>query len=562
MDNIPMRPPKLPGYDFVQMLGSGATATVYLYNQRMPARPVAVKASAKTLDPRAAALFNREANFMAKLSSHPYILPVYGAGVTSDGHGYIVIEYAPGGTYNSIMKARSMTCEQVLDLGIKLSSALFTAHRSNIIHHDIKPSNILITSQGLPVLGDFGISTDVYDRTETGFSPPWAPPEVLQHLTNGSEAADIYSLAATLYAMFVGCSPFQHDYHPRSQSELISLIVNQPLPRLNRPDVPADVEAVLRRALNKDPDQRYYSALEFARAMQRVQFAYFGHATPVTVEGMPAYPKDIERRRRATDQRDQITRSSRRWVKPVGITVGILAAITAAALIFAFVVVPRMDSATGSDTKQVATPGTKDDDNNRNNQDDVITDTANAQIPSPENLNGTYAADGSSVTFTWTNPDPQSGDTYAWGHSAGQQYRPERANRHNVRSHGDRQRAGRLADLHSGVHCAQEPPDVRQPRHRLCGQAARMIRSPLPGMPPWHCVSHQTCAQQRRIHQMDNRNGRYWNRKALSLHQQPEKTGVREFRWPHRPSHTIVADASARLCAALCPPEGIRGRFP
>ena len=104
MDNIPMRPPKLPGYDFVQMLGSGATATVYLYNQRMPARPVAVKASAKTLDPRAAALFNREANFMAKLSSHPYILPVYGAGVTSDGHGYIVIEYAPGGTYNSIMK--------------------------------------------------------------------------------------------------------------------------------------------------------------------------------------------------------------------------------------------------------------------------------------------------------------------------------------------------------------------------------------------------------------------------------------------------------------------------
>ena len=226
MDNIPMRPPKLPGYDFVQMLGSGATATVYLYNQRMPARPVAVKASAKTLDPRAAALFNREANFMAKLSSHPYILPVYGAGVTSDGHGYIVIEYAPGGTYNSIMKARSMTCEQVLDLGIKLSSALFTAHRSNIIHHDIKPSNILITSQGLPVLGDFGISTDVYDRTETGFSPPWAPPEVLQHLTNGSEAADIYSLAATLYAMFVGCSPFQHDYHPRSQSELISLIAS------------------------------------------------------------------------------------------------------------------------------------------------------------------------------------------------------------------------------------------------------------------------------------------------------------------------------------------------
>ena len=180
------------------------------------------------------------------------------------------------------------------------------------------------------------------------------------------------------------------------------------MPRLNRPDVPADVEAVLRRALNKDPDQRYYSALEFARAMQRVQFAYFGHATPVTVEGMPAYPKDIERRRRATDQRDQITRSSRRWVKPVGITVGILAAITAAALIFRLRGRSphgqrhRIRYQTGGDARH------QDDDNNRNNQDDVITDTANAQIPSPENLNGTYAADGSSVTFTWTNPDPQS----------------------------------------------------------------------------------------------------------------------------------------------------------
>lgn len=415
MANAPSRPPKLPGYDFVQTLGSGATATVYLYHQRMPARPVAVKVSAKTLDPQAAALFNREANFMAKLSSHPYILPVYDAGVTSDGHGFIVVEYAPGGTYNSMMKAQSLTCEQVLDLGIKLASALFTAHRSNIIHHDIKPSNILITSQGLPVLADFGISTDVYDRTETGFSPPWAPPEVLQHLTNGSEAADIYSLAATLYALLVGCSPYQHEYRPRSQSELISLIINQPLPRINRADVPAEVENVLRRGLNKDPDQRYYSALEFARAMQRAQFAYYGHATPVTVEGMPPYPKDIERRRRVTDQTGQMTAAPRHWGKPVAIAASIVAALAAVGLVFAFVVLPRMDSATGSDARQLATPGTSDGTGKRNGQDDdVITDTANAQVPSPENVTGSYAQDGSSVTFTWTNPDPQDGDTYAW----------------------------------------------------------------------------------------------------------------------------------------------------
>ncbi|PJM78697.1 serine/threonine-protein kinase [Bifidobacterium scaligerum] len=414
MTGIPMRPPKIPGYDFVQLLGSGATATVYLYNQRMPVRPVAVKVSAKTLDPRAAALFNREANFMAKLSSHPYILPVYGAGVTSDGHGYIIIEYAPGGTYNSVMKARSMTCDQVLDLGIKLSSALFTAHRANIIHHDIKPSNILITAQGLPVLADFGISTDVYDRTETGFSPPWAPPEVLQHLTNGSEAADIYSLAATLYAMFVGYSPFQHEYHPHTQSELISLIINQPLPRLNRPDVPADVEAVLRRALNKNPDQRYYSALEFARAMQRVQFANFGHATPVTVEGMPPYPKDIERPRNGNAPTVRSTVQNRAWIKPAAIATAVAAAIVAVALVFVYGVLPRLDSTSGAETKQLAGAGTQDNDNTLNQQDDTVTGTDDATVPSPEHLTGTYAADGSSVTFTWTNPDQQQGDSYAW----------------------------------------------------------------------------------------------------------------------------------------------------
>ena len=176
-------------------------------------------------------------------------------------------------------------------------------------------------------------------------------------------------------------------------------------------------------------------------------------------------------------------RSSRRWVKPVGITVGILAAITAAALIFAFVVVPRMDSATGSDTKQVATPGTKDDDNNRNNQDDVITDTANAQIPSPENLNGTYAADGSSVTFAWTNPDPQSGDTYAWaivqGSNTDQSAQTVTTSDPTVTVNAQEGsqtciqvsivRKNRQMSVSPAIACAAKPP--------------RMIRSPLPGMP-------------------------------------------------------------------------------
>jgi hypothetical protein len=98
----------------------------------------------------------------------------------------------------------------------------------------------------------------------------------------------------------------------------------------------------------------------------------------------------------------------------VAITAGVIAALTAIALVFTLVVLPRMDSTSSSTTRQVTTPGTDGDGTGQGADDDVITDTANAQVPSPGNLNGTYKADGSSVTFTWTNPDPQDGDSYAW----------------------------------------------------------------------------------------------------------------------------------------------------
>ena len=416
MDNIPMRPPKLPGYDFVQMLGSGATATVYLYNQRMPARPVAVKASAKTLDPRAAALFNREANFMAKLSSHPYILPVYGAGVTSDGHGYIVIEYAPGGTYNSIMKARSMTCEQVLDLGIKLSSALFTAHRKGIIHRDIKPSNILINAHNMPMLADFGIAGSVYGRPGVGFTIAWAAPEVLAQGGGGNESSDIYSLGATLFAMLIGQSPYEYFYADvlgDSQRQvraerLKSVILNNPLPKLNRPDVPAEVERVLRKALSRTPEDRYYSALEFARDMQRVQQALYGRAVQTTVEGVPDYPQNMYAQTSAFDQSAPVAKQHARWAKPLAVTVAAAAAVVVMALAFVTVVMPNMDASSDNSKVQVQNHGAQN-----HAEDDPDSAITSGSVPSVQDLTGEYTADGK-VRFTWVNPSPKDGDSYAW----------------------------------------------------------------------------------------------------------------------------------------------------
>ena len=241
--------------------------------------------------------------------------------MTSTGLGYIVLEYAPGGSYKELIRKRPLTADQMLDLGIKLCSALFTAHCKGILHRDIKPANILITPQGLPVLADFGISTNVYQAgTQTGFSVPWAAPEVLTGRSGGTEAADIYSLVATLYATLTGRSPYEHGYQAHTQQELAQVIVSRRLPPIGRPDVPADVERVLAKGLDKNPDNRYGTALEFARAMQQVQQAYYGHATPVTVEGVPEYPSSMTGKRRVAPGPANVTRMDAptgAWKKPL-----------------------------------------------------------------------------------------------------------------------------------------------------------------------------------------------------------------------------------------------------
>ena len=126
-------PPQIPGYTFAQKLGSGSEANVYLYQQLSPSRQVAIKVSKGTLDPRAAARFRSEANFMGRISSHPYILSVYESGVTATGNGYTVFEYAPGGNYKTFLESNRLNADQMLTVGINLASALSTAHREGII---------------------------------------------------------------------------------------------------------------------------------------------------------------------------------------------------------------------------------------------------------------------------------------------------------------------------------------------------------------------------------------------------------------------------------------------
>ena len=418
MEAMDGTPPQIPGYAFAQKLGSGSEANVYLYQQLSPSRQVAIKVSRGTLDLRAAARFRSEANFMGKISSHPYILSAYESGVTTTGNGYTVFEYAPGGNYKTILESNHLSADQMLTVGINLASALFTAHREGIIHRDIKPSNILINAHGMPMLSDFGIAGTIYGRPGIGYTIAWAPPEVLAKNGGGNESSDIYSLGATLFAMLTGQSPYEYGYSAalgatrgKNRGALLrNIILTNPLPKLNRPDIPQQVERILRKALNKTPEDRYYSAYDFARDMQRAQQELYGHATPTTVEGEPPFPQNLYTQAQTNVQVSPTAPKQRStWAKPLAIVVSVVVAIAVVALVFAYVIMPNMDSASDNSSVQIKNPGTRDREND--SPDSAIT---TGSVPSVENMTGSYSADGGSVQFTWVNPDPQDGDSYVW----------------------------------------------------------------------------------------------------------------------------------------------------
>ena len=259
-------PPQIPGYTLIKRLGSGSEADVYLYQQLSPARQVAIKISKNTLDPRAAVRFRSEANFMGQISTHPYILSVYENGVTVNGRGYTVFEYAPGGNYKTFLEHGRLTAGQMLTVGIDLASALFTAHRKGIIHRDIKPSNILINAHNMPMLADFGIAGTVYGRPGVGFTIAWAAPEVLAQGGGGNESSDIYSLGVVAYEGLCGHRPFTG----ATPVDIAAAHVNNPVPPL--PDtVDVQLREFVMSMLAKDPLDRPKDALVVSRTLSRIE---------------------------------------------------------------------------------------------------------------------------------------------------------------------------------------------------------------------------------------------------------------------------------------------------
>jgi len=279
-------PPTIPGFSYVSLLGSGGFSDVYLYEQDRPRRKVAVKVLLSDLKTEGARRrFESEANLMAQLSSHPYIVTIFEAEITDAGHSYLAMEYCSRPSLDVRYRRQRFSVDEVLAVGIQVASAVETAHRAGIAHRDIKPANILVTDYNRPALTDFGISgTLAGDQDEdAGMSIPWSPPEQFSDRQVDGVLVDVWALGATLYTLLAGRSPFVLPGADNSQRELISRITSMPVPKLGRADVPESLELALATAMAKAPASRYSSAHAFALALQRIQAELNLSVTPFEV---------------------------------------------------------------------------------------------------------------------------------------------------------------------------------------------------------------------------------------------------------------------------------------
>ena len=286
--------PEIEGLTYLEHLGSGGYSDVYLYERRKPRMRVAVKVlTGARLSPAELRQFAAEAETMAELADHPYIVQVFSTGTTGDGRPYLVMKYYPPPNLARRASTERFSVAEVLRTGIQVASAVETAHRAGILHRDIKPANILISQYGEPGLADFGIAgnaAETEDQDDLGVSIPWSPPEVLTGVSNGSVVSDVYSLAATLWHLLAGRSPHEAPGGDNSPRALMGRILKSAPPATGRADAPASLERLLQQSMAKNPDHRPASALEFARSLQMIEQELRYTRTEILVDGAPQTP--------------------------------------------------------------------------------------------------------------------------------------------------------------------------------------------------------------------------------------------------------------------------------
>ncbi len=282
-------PKRIGKYEVVRVLGEGATSRVYLCRDNFAKRDVAVKVipqsamqgmgSGKLMN----RLFTNEAS-LAGLLIHPHIVQIHDASVDDD-HGYIVMEYVDGGTLAQFAKLDNLLrIGEVIEIVCKCARALEYAAEMGVIHRDIKPANIMLKESNEVKITDFGsaamakIDGDATLIDGIG-TPAYMSPE--QHLNKPlNHQTDIYSLGVVMFMLLTGRGPFRADNIAGLSHQVLN--VDPPKPSEFRREVPAALDAIVVRALQRDPDQRYLTWAQFIDELT----AMMGDATMLPAHGV------------------------------------------------------------------------------------------------------------------------------------------------------------------------------------------------------------------------------------------------------------------------------------
>lgn len=260
-------------YRIQRRLGKGGMARVYLAEDESLDRQVAIKIleDRHSDDPHFVERFQREARAAARLN-HPNLVQIYDRAQV-DGTSYIVMEYVEGETLKDLIRREApLDPRRAIGIAMQVLAALRVAHQAGVIHRDIKPQNILVQPDGRVKVADFGIArAGGSDMTEAGSivgTAQYLAPEQAQGLDLGPPA-DLYAVGVVLYEMLTGRVPFEGD----SAVTIAMKHVQEPPEQLTQrnPLVPPSLEAVVMRALAKNPAQRYATAEEMGVDLDRVR---------------------------------------------------------------------------------------------------------------------------------------------------------------------------------------------------------------------------------------------------------------------------------------------------
>ncbi len=256
-------------YDILESLGQGGMNDAYKARDRETGRLVVLKVPFVSLigDPATFSRYQRELEIGKRLH-HPNIQQLIADGRLDGGVSpYLVLEFVDGTLLRDYLRTRApLSVEEAIGIVVQLANALQYCHEHGVVHRDLKPENILIENDGTVKLVDFGIALLqgarrlTFRRLTSGFgTPDYMAPEQVQG-DRGDARTDVYALGVMLYEMLTGEVPYQGDSPLAVMSQRVT--TDAPLLRTKRPDLPPQLEAVVWRALRREPAERYQSMAE------------------------------------------------------------------------------------------------------------------------------------------------------------------------------------------------------------------------------------------------------------------------------------------------------------